>query len=416
VADWVSFYKKHNGSFSNRWNDEESLLTLTGTNGYPNLIQKWMYTVSPIVTLDMEDRDPRSSPVVSGTNFVQGNVNGKVYCLHALTGAFLWSQTLPAAIRGTCLIDGGYVYVPCMDGYLYKLDITNGNVIWGGSGSAGHTAGPIWSSPQKVGTRIIVGSDDQAVWAFNDSDGSPSWTYDVSGTATLAGQFRAPIAVWNPPLSVPQIIAPCMNGTVYVLSQTGGLIRVFRTNNSVKAPCGIEADPLGIVHLIQGSTDHTLYDWNLTTGEELNSIMKDGDWLSGVAIIPTLWAFIIGSHNWNTEKRWLYNLVYGWLKSATDAHGIVSSPCASRSDANAFCFQGWPDDDSRMVGFDVVHGTGAPEGDGGEAVGWKVPSSDGDYSPGTPGRIFSSPIQVNSRLYFDGDAGNIFSYGLVGGP
>ena len=114
-----------------------------------------------------------SSPAVSSGKVYVGSTDGKVYCLDAVSGAFVWSYTTNFNdVTSSPAVVDGKVYVGSEDHKVYCLDAVSGAFIWSYTTGAG-----VYSSPAVSDGKVYVGSDDHKVYCLNAATGAPMWSY-----------------------------------------------------------------------------------------------------------------------------------------------------------------------------------------------------------------------------------------------
>ena len=95
-----------------------------------NLKEKWVYVTDPSLFYTASYMRSSSAGVSSNLSVVNGKVffgasDGKLYCLGAKAGEYLWHRDLGAPILGDVLIDGEILYVGDYAGNLSKYDISS---------------------------------------------------------------------------------------------------------------------------------------------------------------------------------------------------------------------------------------------------------------------------------------------------
>lgn len=121
--------------------------------------------------------DIYSSPSVdyeAGIAIVCG-ANGVVWCLNEVSGDTLWENSIgPVHLSSPAIMKSGEIYIGSLDGRVYTLNKTNGNILGNFD-----TGAPIESSPVIYGPHIVIGSLDGKVLCFGPE--SPKHDITVSG-------------------------------------------------------------------------------------------------------------------------------------------------------------------------------------------------------------------------------------------
>jgi len=112
--------------------------------------------------------NPYFTPYEGGQYVYFGADNGKLYKVNASNGGLVWSYQTDGKIRSTPMSDGTYVYFTSDDGYIYCLT-TGGSLRdkW-----PVHTGAPVRSSPSiDIDNKTLtIGSDDKNVYQFYIGD------------------------------------------------------------------------------------------------------------------------------------------------------------------------------------------------------------------------------------------------------
>ncbi len=124
-----------------------------------------------------------SSLAIENGRVYSGTDDGYVYCLDAYNGSLIWKTfaggDIPAnfaaavKLRSSPMIVNGSVYVGALDNKTYCINAENGNVTW-----TFETKGPITSSPAVVDDAVYVVSqepDSGALYKLEASNGSVIW-------------------------------------------------------------------------------------------------------------------------------------------------------------------------------------------------------------------------------------------------
>lgn len=116
----------------------------------------WIYPTSGNIG------DVLTAPLVSSGYVYFGATDGNVYCLDAVTGAFVWSSPLGGPIWSSPALAYGRIFIGCNDNKLYCLDASNGNPLWNYP-----TGGEVWSSPTVAANKVYLGSKDKNVYCLD---------------------------------------------------------------------------------------------------------------------------------------------------------------------------------------------------------------------------------------------------------
>jgi outer membrane protein assembly factor BamB len=131
-----------------------------------------------------------SSPAVGSNNVFVGSTNGTIKAFALATGALQWSATTLGAVSSPA-IDGSRLVVGSNDHNVYAFD------AGGVSNCSGtpKTCTPLWtattggavqSSPAVVNGVVYIGSDDGKLYAFNETNGALLWTATTAGSITAS--------------------------------------------------------------------------------------------------------------------------------------------------------------------------------------------------------------------------------------
>lgn len=86
----------------------------------------------------------------------------------------LWTTKLPAPIESSPVTFNNKLFVGCLDGKLYCLDIKTGTMLWNFE-----TKGPIYSSPSVTEAKVVIGSNDGYVYCLDTEDGKLLWDFQT---------------------------------------------------------------------------------------------------------------------------------------------------------------------------------------------------------------------------------------------
>jgi outer membrane protein assembly factor BamB len=236
-----------------------------------------------------------------------GSYYGSVYCLNAVTGAFVWKYVIPDGstqdlppenwVADTPAIARGIVYVGSNNRYLYALNATTGALIWetetgslssspavlgdlvyiGGydvyclNADTGATVWQNWavqdirSSPAVVGDRLYVASDNGSIFCLNATDGSLAWNYTTGPEISYYGNLSPPS---SPTVVNDLVYVGSKDSNFYCLNATtGALVWKYATVNMITQSAAVVN---GLVYFApmgdDASVNDCLYCLNASTG------------------------------------------------------------------------------------------------------------------------------------------------------
>jgi outer membrane protein assembly factor BamB len=158
-----------------------------------------------------------STPAVSGGKLYTGADDGNIYALDAKTGAVVWSKDVGGRWQGLLdygvlptnqprsspVIIGNRLYVGALDGKVYSVDTSSGNILW-----SYQTLGPILGSPAYYNGAVYIASTDinigpnGTLYALNADTGTVLWASQVpqsggsgTGSSTRDSPASSPIVV-----------------------------------------------------------------------------------------------------------------------------------------------------------------------------------------------------------------------------
>lgn len=160
-------------------------------------------------------------------------------------GVTQWMRTLAMPLRGGLTISGNKLIAGSGDGRVYAFDKATGEVLW----SLLHTA-PFQCQPVASDGRVYAGSEDGNLFAITEATGKLLWRYRTKGPV------RGPVAVVNG-----AVYFGSGDGFVYaVTAETGRLLWRKRTG------AGVEAVAFATDTLLVASLDNFVYGFSLNGG------------------------------------------------------------------------------------------------------------------------------------------------------
>jgi len=190
-----------------------------------------------------------SSPAVADGKVYVGSLDGKVYCLDALTGAHIWNYTTGQVYSSPAVSDGRVYVGSYMPFKVYCLDAATGAHIWSYT-----TGGQIWSSPAVADGKVYVGSLDNKVYCLDAATGAHIWSYTTGYMVES-----------SPAVADGKVYVGSMDGKVYCLDASTGVNIWNYTTGSYVSSSPAVAD--GKVYI--GSWDKKVYCLDASTGAHI---------------------------------------------------------------------------------------------------------------------------------------------------
>lgn len=233
-----------------------------------------------------------SAPVIMGGRLYVIDAGAHVIAMDAKTGSKLWQTALPPEGNGRSLFGGGVsvvgdrAYASTGVGDVVALNIADGAIIW-----KKRPGGPLRGAPTLANGHVYVMSQDNQVFALNQTDGETQWT--ETGTLEVTGVF----GVAAPAAAQGTVIAGFSSGELnayrYENGRTlwGDALSRTSISTSVASLTDIDADPVidrGRVFAIgQGGR---MASYELVTGQRLWEINIAG--ISTPAVVGE-WVFVV---------------------------------------------------------------------------------------------------------------------------
>jgi outer membrane protein assembly factor BamB len=235
-----------------------------------------------------------ASPVVAGGKLFVIDAGAKVIAFDAVSGNRLWQTALPAEGNGRSLFGGGVsvfgdkLFASTGVGDVAALNVSDGAILW-----KKRPGGPLRGAPTLENGHVYVMSQDNQIFALNQTDGAVQWT--DSGTLQVTGVF----GVAAPAAGQGTVIAGYSSGELtayrYENGRTlwGDALSRTSISTAVASLTDIDADPVidrGRVFAIgQGGR---MASYELTSGQRLWEIN-----IAGIST-PTVvgeWVFVVTS-------------------------------------------------------------------------------------------------------------------------
>lgn len=206
----------------------------------------------------------------------------------ANSASVLWTYTTRDSVWSSPAVANESIFVGSKDSHIYRLNSTNGELIW----KFGPVGGEVDSSPAVDGDQVYVSADDGFLYCLNISSGYPCWIkwlgfYSRSSPAVSAGRLYIGSGtknllcfnttdgsvIWNCPTQFRVVSSPAVeNGIVYFASDdysvhavnasTGNEIWRHLTGSTISSPSVCN----GTVYI--GSYQGYIYDLDASTGAQ----------------------------------------------------------------------------------------------------------------------------------------------------
>ncbi|MET0245447.1 MAG: PQQ-binding-like beta-propeller repeat protein [Sphingomonas sp.] len=187
-----------------------------------------------------------AAPTIDENRLVMMDVQGTVHAFAADTGAKLWTastvkgdENKSARFGGGASIEGGRVYASNGLGDVVALDATNGTELW-----RKRPGGPLRGSPGVANGQIYVVTQDNQLFALNQTDGEVVWT--VSASLESQGVF----GVAAPASAAGTIVAGFSSGELNAYRYENGrslwadVLSRSSISTSVSSLSDIDAEPV----------------------------------------------------------------------------------------------------------------------------------------------------------------------------
>ena len=244
---------------------------------------------------------------VGGGLFVIGNNDGYVYALNVQNGEPAWEFKTGHRVWATPLIVSDTVYIGSMDRHLYALRLSDGEELWRFPADGDVANGAFASAPVLRGDTLFIGAFDDQLYAVDANTGDERWHFP--GTNWFWG---------SPAVYSDTVYAVDVGGNVYAINaESGAQIwhkKLGDTNNqkvAVRAGPAIAEDGS---KLFVCSQNGTLYALDTSDGFVLWSAESQGQALSTPVVSGTLMyeTLILGTdriralHVDNGYEMWVY--------------------------------------------------------------------------------------------------------------
>ena len=244
--------------------------------------EAWRYSVAA----------PIRSTAAAGRNAMYvGASNGILYAFNKKSGTVLWSFNSGASIASSPAFAKGKVYFSNNRQTLYALDANTGKLAWkhdfGKSLPYEWAFDYFYSSPTIAGNALLIGAKDGYVYKFNADNGQVIWQYKTAG-----------IVRSTPAISDGAVYFGDTDGILYALDLAGGKERwTFKTtgNGLINGDFGFDRRALISSPLVRdnkviiGGRDGFFYAVDKNTGREIWKVDHEVSWvISSLAVQDSL--------------------------------------------------------------------------------------------------------------------------------
>ena len=238
-----------NMNMSNPLVDGESVIVSTG-NAYFNYAKTMQY--------------------VKGKPTVRGPGLNSIYALNRKTGKELWAYHTPGEVMPTPVDVDGFLYVGTGDGHVYKLDSSDGKLIW----KTDIQSFVSMSSPVAGDGNIFLGGTyPNDFYAIDQSSGKIAWKITIpgmvaTGISDCTPAYASGIVVQEATVKSSDTTKPVANVLLAMDAKTGKIIWKKRMSDGPVPPAMKTATPM-----IFGQT---VYEGSPVTGEYFALDLKTG--------------------------------------------------------------------------------------------------------------------------------------------
>ncbi|MEM3824043.1 MAG: PQQ-binding-like beta-propeller repeat protein, partial [Candidatus Bathyarchaeia archaeon] len=247
----------------------------------------------PSMMVEVASWQVRSSPIVVSNKLYVGGLDGKVYCLDTSNGNILWSYTTGMPIVGSPAYYNGKIYITSLDKNVYCLDANTGTKIWNWTTPKvvyGWTYLFMVNTPTVINGVVCVGAGGHSLSptigpvymaALNATTGAEIWvvqTYPiVMWSGDNSNQPFAPTVVGD------TIYHPCYMGVAARNAKNGSLIWHQWLGFQVFSSVLYVEDPFG-PKLYVGSDSYSITCLDAQTGETLSVYTTSAQVVSSPAV------------------------------------------------------------------------------------------------------------------------------------
>lgn len=180
------------GTGNGRWQTESSFpggLTLEGDMLYVGGLDNFLHAFdrtkpdSEEVWLFTAEAGIWGAPIVVDGQVVFGDMNGNVYALEASSGNLLWQASAPGPIVTSAVVSEGVIYIASegdpdnreQQWFLTAFNLEDGTQVWQQTPVAGIYTTPVIIGDSVIG--VLFGDTDELLIAYDKTSGTKQWGY-----------------------------------------------------------------------------------------------------------------------------------------------------------------------------------------------------------------------------------------------
>lgn len=317
-----------------------------------------------LVALAAEKKDTSDWPQFRGSALQNGVAKSEL----PATLEEIWQFSTKDSIEAGAAIIGDTVYVASMDEHLYALELANGKEKWR------YKANAFKAAPSVHGDRVYIGDTEGIFHCVDRQNGKKLWTYTTGGEIVASANFAGDSVLFG----------SYADETLYCLTLDGRVNWKFKTGGPVN----------GSPAVVDGRTfvagcDAILHVIDVNTGKEISQLDLEGPAGASAAVDGN--SLYVGTmNNQFFGIDWAKNSVSWRFEAPKRSQPFYSSAALTPQiavvgsrDKNVYGIH-------RQTGHDV----------------WVFP---------TRGKVDSSPVIVNKRVYVGSGDGNLYVLSLGSG-
>lgn len=238
-----------------------------------------------------------------------------------------WTVSTDGGVWSSPVVGDGLLYVGCMDGTLYAIDVATGDVDW-----RYETNGPVQSTPTVVDDRVYFGSLDKHVYCLDAKTGEEQWSYETAGlvhsSPTISGTM---LYIGSGALPIEEIYAFLESsgleqegGGVYALNRETGALEWRAFSDRLVSSTPAVVDGSVYAGLVDGEDERPLV---VSLEASDGSVQWDHETDTAVLTSPSVWSNTVycASYSGNVyalstetgDEEWTFHVGSGEIRGST---------------------------------------------------------------------------------------------------